>query len=62
MKNKSWTEGAIKRKEYLDKREGLASDMEVLVEEIAKLPPGQLKKILTDPVITVLNKYGITFE
>lgn len=62
MKNKSWTKGAIKRKEYLDKREELASDMEVLIEEITKLPPGQLKKILTDPVITILNKYGIVFD
>lgn len=62
MKNKSWTKGAIKRKEYLDKREDIASDMEVLVEEIAKLPPGQLKKILTDPVITILSKYGIVIE
>lgn len=62
MKNKSWAKGAIKRKEYLDKREEIASDMEVLVEEIAKLPPGQLKKVLTDPVIAILAKYGIEFE
>lgn len=62
MKNKSWAKGAIKRKEYLDKREEIASDMEVLVEEILKLPPGQLKKILTDPVIDILSKYGVGFE
>ena len=62
MKNKSWAKGAIKRKEYLDKREEIASDMELLVEEILKLPPGQLKKVLTDPVIAILAKYGVTFE
>ena len=62
MKNKSWAKGAIKRKEYLDKREEIASDMEVLIEEIIKLPPGQLKKVLTDPVIAILAKYGVEFE
>ena len=59
MKNKSWAKGAIKRKEYLDKREEVASDLEVLVEEILKLPPGQLKKVLTDPIIAILAKYNI---
>ena len=59
---KSWTKGAQKRKEYLDQREGLASDLEIIMTEIAKLPPGQLKKILTDPVIAVLEKHGISFE
>lgn len=42
-------------KEQKDK----ATDLEVLVAALAKLPPGQLKKILTDDVIAVLNKYGI---
>jgi hypothetical protein len=28
----------------------------------AKLPPGQLKKVLTDDVIAVLEKYGVTLE
>lgn len=59
---KSWTKGAQKRKEYLDQREELASDLEIIVSEIAKLPPGQLKKVLTDPVIAVLEKHGISFE
>lgn len=60
--NKSWAKGAVKRKEYLDKRNEIASDMEVLAEEIAKLPPGQLKKVLTEPVISILAKYGVSFE
>lgn len=62
MKNKSWTKGAIKRKEYLDKCDEIASDMELLVEEIIKLPPGQLKKVLTEPVMSILAKYGVSFE
>lgn len=39
-----------------------ASDLEIIVSEIMKLPPGQLKKVLTDEVIAVLKKYGITFD
>ena len=36
-----------------------ASDLDVIVSALAKLPPGQLKKVLTEDVIAVLNKYGI---
>ena len=35
-----------------------ASDMDILVRELLKLPPGQLKKVLTEPVLQVLAKYG----
>lgn len=37
-----------------------ASDLDVLISEIMKLPYGQLKKVLTDEVMTVLAKYGYT--
>lgn len=37
-----------------------ASDLDVIVSAMAKLPPGQLKKVLTDDVIAVLEKYGVT--
>lgn len=40
-------------------RKDKATDMDVLVAALAKLPPGQLKKILTDDVLAVLAKYGI---
>ena len=36
-----------------------ASDLDIIVSALAKLPPGQLKKVLTEDVIAVLNKYGI---
>lgn len=39
-----------------------ASDMDILISEIMKLPKGQLKKVLTDEVIAVLSKYGISFD
>lgn len=38
-----------------------ASDLDVIVKELMKLPPGQLKKVLTDEVMTVLKKYGLLF-
>lgn len=36
-----------------------ASDLDAIVAALSKLPPGQLKKVLTDDVIAVLNKYGV---
>ena len=35
-----------------------ATDLDVLVAEMMKLPPGQLKKVLTEEVLAVLEKYG----
>lgn len=41
------------------KRKGeKADDLDVIVRELMKLPPGQLKKVLTEPVLQVLGKYG----
>ena len=37
-----------------------ATDLDILVAEIMKLPYGQLKKVLTDKVMGVLEKYGYT--
>ena len=36
-----------------------ASDLDIIVSEIMKLPPGQLKKVLTDEVLRVLGTYGV---
>ena len=35
-----------------------ATDLDVVVAELLKLPPGQLRKVLTEPVLQVLAKYG----
>ena len=35
-----------------------ATDLDILVASIMKLPYGQLKKVLTDEVMAVLKKYG----
>lgn len=39
-----------------------ADDMDIIVAAFAKLPPGQLKKVLTDDVIAVLKKYGVEID
>lgn len=36
-----------------------ATDMEVLIAAISKLPWGQLKKLLNDEVVAILEKYGV---
>ena len=54
-----WTDAARVLKEQLDQRKEKSDDLDIIVSEIAKLPPGQLKKVLTDPVIAVLEKHGI---
>ena len=39
-----------------------AEDMDILIAALAKLPPGQLKKVLTDEVKAILRKYGIEID
>ena len=37
-----------------------ASDMDVVISKLGELPPGQLKKLLTDEELcAVLRKYGM---
>lgn len=43
-------------------RKDKATDLDIIMAAFAKLPPGQLKKVLTDDLIAVLNKYGVAIE
>lgn len=43
-------------KEKADK----ATDLDILIAGIMKLPYGQVKKVLTEEVMAVLEKYGYT--
>lgn len=47
------------KKNIVEKREK-ASDLDIIVSQIMALPYGQLKKVLTDEVMAVLEKYGYT--
>lgn len=40
-------------------RQKKSDDLDVLVAAVMKLPPGQLKKVLTDDVLAILAKYGV---
>lgn len=40
------------------KKKEKATDLDIIVSQIMKLPYGQLKKVLTDEVLAVLEKYG----
>ena len=42
----------------LAERKEKAEDVEVIAAALLSLPPGQLKKILTQEVLAVLEKYG----
>ena len=41
---------------------GKSGDLDILIEAFAKLPTGQLKKVLSDDVIAVFAKYGVIIE
>lgn len=39
-----------------------AADMQAIAAAMAQLPPGQLKKVLTEDIIAILAKYGVVIE
>lgn len=55
-----WTKAAKLRLTEIQAAEEGAEDMRTIASVMAQLPPGQLKKVLTDDVIAVLEKYGVT--
>ena len=59
MKNKEPRAKVIAFNRIALERKEKASGLDVIVQALAKLPPGQLKKVLSDDVIAVLVKYGV---
>ena len=57
-----WSNGAKKRLVEIRAAEDGEQDMRAIAASISKLPPGQLKKILTDDIIAILAKYGVVIE
>ena len=47
------------RQSFSEKKEK-ATDLDIIVSQIMQLPYGQLKKVLTNEVMAVLEKYGYT--
>ena len=56
---KKWSNGAKKRMVEIQAAEGAAADMQAIATAMAQLPPGQLKKVLTQDIIAILAKYGV---
>ena len=56
---KKWSNGAKKRLVEIRAAEDGEQDMRTIAASIAKLPPGQLKKVLTDDITAILAKYGV---
>lgn len=57
MKNKELRAKIIAYNKAVAERSEKASDMDVIVAALSKLLPGQLKKVLTDDVLAILQKY-----
>lgn len=56
---KKWSNGAKKRLVEIQAAEGAAADMQAIAAAMSKLPPGQLKKIMSEDIIAILAKYGV---
>ena len=56
---KKWSNGAKKRLVEIQAAEDGRDDMQAIAIAFAQLPPGQLKKVLTDEIIAILAKYGV---
>ena len=59
---KTWSNGAKKRMVAIREAEAAAADMQAIAAAMAQLPPGQLKKVLTQDIIDILAKYGVGIE
>lgn len=47
-------------KRVLSEKKEKANDLDIIVTQMMTLPYGQLKKVLTEEVLAVLEKYGYT--
>lgn len=45
-------------RKILSEKKEKANDLDIIVAQILTLPYGQLKKVLTEDVMAVLEKYG----
>lgn len=57
-----WEKAAKVRLTEIQAAEDAAADMLAMAEAFTKLPPGQLKKILTEDILAILTKYGVVLE
>ena len=56
---KTWSNSARKRLVEIQADQDAAADMRTIAAAMAKLPHGQLKKVLTQNIVDILAKYGV---
>ena len=54
-----WSKAAKVRLVEIKAAEDGVKDMQAIAAAMAQLPPGQLKKVLTEYIIDILAKYGV---
>lgn len=54
-----WTKAAKVRLTEIRAAEESEQDMRALAAAMAQLPPGQMKKVLSEEIIAILGKYGV---
>ena len=59
---RKWSNGSKKRLVEIQAAEDGRNDMQAIAAAMAQLPPGQLKKVLTQDIIDILNKYGMVLK
>ena len=59
---KTWSNGARKRLVEIRAAEDGEQDMRTIAAVFAKLPLGQLKKVLSEEIIAILAKYGVVIK
>ena len=57
-----WSKAAKVRLVEIKAAEDGAKDMQAMAAAFAKLPKGQLKKVLTEEIVAILEKYGVVME
>ena len=57
-----WSNGAKRRLVEIRAAEDGEQDMRTIAAAMEQLPPGQLKKVLTEDIITILAKYGVVIQ
>lgn len=54
---KKWSKAAQKRLVEIRADKDAAEDMRAVAAAFAQLPPGQIKKVLTEDIIAIIEKY-----
>lgn len=57
-----WSNGAKKRLVEIQAAEDGKRDMQAIAAAFAKLPLSQLKKVLKQDIIDILEKYGVVIK